>query len=117
MKTGLKLFCNFSNGLIHDFGDDATLSSRYSTSDFDNVVDVSGMSIVPGLIDAHTHPVWDGDRVHEFAMKVRFVDSTFYFFEFFPKKYLKDEDASAKEKNIFLPLLIFKPAKIPTKLM
>lgn len=24
-----------------------------------------------GLVDAHTHPVWEGDRVHEFAMKVR----------------------------------------------
>ena len=23
-----------------------------------------------GLIDGHTHPVWAGDRVHEFAMKV-----------------------------------------------
>jgi len=28
------------------------------------------MCIIPGLIDGHTHPVWDGDRVHEFAMKV-----------------------------------------------
>ena len=25
---------------------------------------------VPGLVDAHTHPVWAGDRVHEFSMKV-----------------------------------------------
>ena len=24
----------------------------------------------PGLIDGHTHPVWAGDRVHEFAMKL-----------------------------------------------
>ena len=23
-----------------------------------------------GLIDGHTHPVWAGDRVHEFAMKL-----------------------------------------------
>lgn len=23
-----------------------------------------------GLVDAHTHPVWAGDRVNEFAMKV-----------------------------------------------
>ena len=26
--------------------------------------------MIPGLVDAHTHPVWEGDRVHEFAMKV-----------------------------------------------
>jgi len=24
----------------------------------------------PGFVDAHTHAVWAGDRVHEFAMKV-----------------------------------------------
>ena len=23
-----------------------------------------------GFVDAHTHPVWSGDRVHEFAMKM-----------------------------------------------
>ncbi len=23
-----------------------------------------------GLVDGHTHPVWAGDRVHEFAMKL-----------------------------------------------
>ena len=25
---------------------------------------------ITGLIDGHTHPVWAGDRVHEFAMKL-----------------------------------------------
>jgi hypothetical protein len=25
---------------------------------------------ITGLVDAHTHPVWAGERVHEFAMKV-----------------------------------------------
>lgn len=29
--------------------------------------------VVAGLVDAHTHPVWAGDRVHEFAMKVTIV--------------------------------------------
>lgn len=33
-------------------------------------IDASGMSVLPGLVDAHTHPVWVGDRVHEFAMKL-----------------------------------------------
>ncbi|XP_029457437.1 probable imidazolonepropionase isoform X2 [Rhinatrema bivittatum] len=28
------------------------------------------MCVLPGLVDAHTHPVWAGDRVHEFAMKL-----------------------------------------------
>jgi imidazolonepropionase len=25
---------------------------------------------MPGFVDGHTHPVWLGDRVHEFAMKL-----------------------------------------------
>jgi len=33
-------------------------------------VDARGGSVLPGLVDAHTHPVWSGDRVHEFAMKL-----------------------------------------------
>ena len=37
---------------------------------FDLEIDASGKSVIPGLVDAHTHPVWEGDRVHEFAMKV-----------------------------------------------
>lgn len=28
------------------------------------------MCIIPGFVDAHTHPVFAGDRVHEFAMKL-----------------------------------------------
>ena len=37
---------------------------------FDHEIDASGQCVIPGLVDAHTHPVWEGDRVHEFAMKV-----------------------------------------------
>ena len=29
------------------------------------------MCVLPGLVDGHTHPVFAGDRVHEFAMKVQ----------------------------------------------
>ena len=32
--------------------------------------------MIPGLVDAHTHPVWEGDRVHEFAMKVSLYTHT-----------------------------------------
>lgn len=33
---------------------------------------------VTGLVDAHTHAVWAGDRVHEFAMKVSQDDGNFF---------------------------------------
>lgn len=36
----------------------------------DKDLDGSGMCVLPGLVDGHTHPVWAGDRVHEFAMKL-----------------------------------------------
>jgi imidazolonepropionase len=35
-----------------------------------NPIDSSGQSAVPGLCDAHTHPVWLGDRMTEFSMKL-----------------------------------------------
>lgn len=37
---------------------------------FDREIDCTGQSVIPGLIDGHTHPVWSGDRTHEFAMKL-----------------------------------------------
>ena len=42
---------------------------------FETELDATRQCVVPGLVDAHTHPVWEGDRVHEFAMK---VDSYYY---------------------------------------
>ncbi|MEQ2313668.1 putative imidazolonepropionase [Ameca splendens] len=59
-----------SDGLIRAVGPAETIRARYSESSFDNVIDATGMCVLPGLIDAHTHPVWAGDRVHEFAMKL-----------------------------------------------
>lgn len=34
------------------------------------VVDVAGSLVLPGLVDAHTHLVWSGDRGAEFAQRV-----------------------------------------------
>lgn len=34
------------------------------------MIDCKNGSLLPGLVDAHTHPVFAGDRVHEFAMKL-----------------------------------------------
>uniref|UniRef100_A0A915DSC1 imidazolonepropionase n=1 Tax=Ditylenchus dipsaci TaxID=166011 RepID=A0A915DSC1_9BILA len=33
-------------------------------------LDCGGGCVLPGLVDGHTHPVFAGDRVHEFAMKL-----------------------------------------------
>ncbi|XP_042201536.1 probable imidazolonepropionase [Callorhinchus milii] len=58
------------NGLIEAVGTVDAIQSQYQDTVFDRVIDASGMCVLPGLVDAHTHPVWVGDRVHEFAMKL-----------------------------------------------
>ena len=32
-------------------------------------LDGSGLCVVPGLVDCHTHPAWGGDRVEEFSLR------------------------------------------------
>ena len=49
---------------------DSDLDSQFSGWSFEKELDANGGAVVPGLVDAHTHPVWEGDRVNEFAMKV-----------------------------------------------
>ena len=61
---------HYSDGNIGDIGIDEEINRKYKNCQFDDVIDASGCCIIPGLIDAHTHPVWAGDRVHEFSLKL-----------------------------------------------
>lgn len=38
------------------------------------VIDATGMSAVPGLVDCHTHIVYGGDRIHEFDLRAQGAD-------------------------------------------
>ena len=60
-----------SEGRIAAVGPNETVLAAYPESSFEHVLDASGRVLLPGLVDGHTHPVWAGDRVNEFAMKVR----------------------------------------------
>lgn len=58
------------DGLIADIGYDDVMQHKYENQTIEEIIDATGRSVLPGLVDAHTHPVWAGDRVHEFSMKV-----------------------------------------------
>lgn len=44
--------------------------TQFPSVSFDTTIDCSNFCVLPGLVDAHTHPVWSGNRVDEFAMKL-----------------------------------------------
>lgn len=58
------------NGQIVAIGFDSEINNQFRNTTFERRVDASELCVLPGFIDAHTHPVWAGDRVHEFRMKL-----------------------------------------------
>ncbi|KAM8978752.1 probable imidazolonepropionase isoform X1 [Sarcophilus harrisii] len=58
------------DGCIKAIGPADAIRREFSKVSFEERINCSGKCILPGLVDAHTHPVWAGDRVHEFAMKL-----------------------------------------------
>ncbi|KAH7966251.1 hypothetical protein HPB49_014801 [Dermacentor silvarum] len=57
-------------GRIAAIDESSVIAENYEQSQFEEVIDATGCCVLPGLVDSHTHPVWAGDRVHEFAMKL-----------------------------------------------
>merc|ERR1712000_594645 len=60
------------DGNIAAVGTEEELSKAeaFRSATYDVDIDATGKVVLPGLVDGHTHPVWAGDRVHEFAMKL-----------------------------------------------
>ncbi|KAF2352248.1 Imidazolonepropionase [Trinorchestia longiramus] len=67
--AGLSVVVN-RDGDIEAIGSDDEVKTKYGSWKFDHVLDARGCCVLPGLVDAHTHPVWGGDRVHEFTLKL-----------------------------------------------
>ncbi|CAD5231564.1 unnamed protein product [Bursaphelenchus xylophilus] len=53
------------NGLVKEIGPYNVLRNKSKEQ-----VDCHGGTVIPGLVDGHSHPVFAGDRVNEFAMKL-----------------------------------------------
>ncbi|XP_064606196.1 probable imidazolonepropionase [Liolophura sinensis] len=66
---GLSLVVD-AQGLIEGIDYDDVIARAYGNCQFQNTVDATGHCVIPGFVDAHTHPVWAGDRLHEFSMKL-----------------------------------------------
>ncbi|XP_053318016.1 probable imidazolonepropionase [Spea bombifrons] len=59
-----------NDGFIKAVGPADVIHQQFSQASFETKINCSGKCVFPGFIDAHTHPVWAGDRVNEFAMKL-----------------------------------------------
>jgi imidazolonepropionase len=58
------------NGLIVFVGTEEDYRRRYGGSPAGVSIDASGMTLLPGFVDAHTHPVWAGDRGVEIGRRL-----------------------------------------------
>ena len=57
------------DGIIETVGSSEEISRLASTES--EIVDAGGRAVLPGFVDAHTHPVFGGNRVDEFEMRAR----------------------------------------------
>ena len=58
-----------NNNLIEDIVDSEVAVDEFNSADV-RFVDVSGKAIIPGLIDAHNHLLWAGDRFNEHKLRM-----------------------------------------------
>lgn len=61
-------------GHIEAVGPRAEVHDQVELTDGAEVVDATGLSAVPGLVDCHTHVVYGGNRVHEFDLRAQGAD-------------------------------------------
>ena len=61
-----------SNELLEEYGQPNTVLSKLSenTISNDRIVSLNGRSVIPGLVDAHSHIIWSGDRSREVRWKL-----------------------------------------------
>lgn len=68
VTTEYKKWIVIKNGIIIAIEDEADLSNQYELNSA-SIIDASGLAVIPGFVDCHTHVVFGGSRVEEFAAK------------------------------------------------
>ncbi|MCG8606370.1 imidazolonepropionase [bacterium] len=58
------------DGVIVKVGTSRELRREIDLENSARVVDAGGSTVTPGLVDCHTHPVFNGTREHEFEMRL-----------------------------------------------
>src|SRR5262245_12306702 len=58
------------NGRLVYVGSEDEYRRRYSGSPAAVSIDATGKTLLPGFVDAHTHPVWAGDRGVEIGRRL-----------------------------------------------
>ena len=58
------------DGILAFVGTEADYKRQYGGRPADSTVDATGKTLLPGLVDAHTHPVWVGDRGEEIGRRL-----------------------------------------------
>lgn len=55
------------DGVIADIGTQDEIATRWTG----DRLQLPGTSLIPGLVDPHCHPLWAGDRKHEFVLRAQ----------------------------------------------
>ena len=58
------------DGVFTFVGSEADYSREFAGRPADVALDATGKTVLPGLVDAHTHPVWTGDRGEEIGRRL-----------------------------------------------
>lgn len=58
------------DGILTFVGTEADYRRQYDGRPADSTVDATRKTLLPGLVDAHTHPVWVGDRGEEIGRRL-----------------------------------------------
>src|SRR5512146_1205883 len=58
------------NGRLVFAGTEEDYRRRYAGNPASVSIDASGKTLLPGLVDSHTHPVWAGDRGEEIGRRL-----------------------------------------------